>query len=136
MAANPMSCRRSRLMKKYNIPPSASAASPSVSGDGANATIHTVAVVPTFTSIFDSYGAELPGVTKALIAISDFFSNNIIVIIVVLFVLIAGYKIYGKTQSGKLNIAKLKLKLPVLGNIQALTGASEFAKTMTTMMAA
>mgnify|MGYP000110769956 CR=1 FL=1 len=95
-----------------------------------------VAVVPTFTSIFDSYGAELPGITQALISISDFFSNNIIIIVIVVAVIIIGYKLYGKTENGKLNIAKMKLKLPIIGNIQSLTGASEFANTMTTMMAA
>ena len=34
-----------------------------------------VKVVPTFTAIFESYDAELPGITKALIAISHFFSR-------------------------------------------------------------
>ena len=34
-----------------------------------------IKVVPTFTSIFDSYGADLPAITKSLIAISNFFRN-------------------------------------------------------------
>ncbi len=95
-----------------------------------------VKVVPTFTSIFDSYGAEIPGITRALIDISNFFSQAWWIILLVIVVLIVAYKIYSNTEEGRLRTAQWKLKLPVLGNINVLTAASEFANTMSTLIGA
>ncbi len=93
-----------------------------------------VKVVPTFTSIFDSYGAELPGITKALIAISDFFRNYILIILAVVAVAIIALKIYGNTENGRLKLAQIALKMPVFGNINSLNAASQFANAMTTLL--
>ena len=69
------------------------------------------------------------------IAVTDnFFRHNIILMIVVVAALIVAYKFYGNTEAGRLNLAKLQLKLPVLGNIAELTGASEFANSMAALM--
>ena len=93
-----------------------------------------VKVVPTFTSIFDSYGAELPGITKALIAISDFFRNYILISLAVVAVAIIALKIYGNTENGRLKLAQIALKMPVFGNINSLNAASQFANAMTTLL--
>lgn len=95
-----------------------------------------VRVVPTFTAIFDSYDAELPGITLALIAISNFFAKYWMVLLAIVAVLLLAYKLYGRTEEGRLNLAKWQLKIPVLGNIAELNGASQFANTMATMIAA
>ena len=95
-----------------------------------------VKVVPTFTAIFDSYDAELPLVTQILIGISDFFRKYILVILAVVAGFLLVYKLYGNTQNGRLNLAKLQRKLPVLGKIADLNAASQFANTMTMMLQA
>lgn len=95
-----------------------------------------VKVVPTFMAIFESYGAELPLPTRILIAMSEFFQKYYIVIIVVIAVVVIGYKIYGNTESGRMRLAKIGLKLPVFGNINILTAASQFANSMAMMLGA
>lgn len=95
-----------------------------------------VKVVPTFTAIFDSYGAELPGITKALIAISHFFSHYWLIMLAVFIVCYLFYKLYGNTEEGRLKFAVLGRKLPVLGNINELNSASQFANSMATMLSA
>ncbi len=95
-----------------------------------------VKVVPVFTQIFDSYGAQLPLMTRMLIGISNFFSKNILWIVIVAVVLAIAYKLYGNTESGRLKLAQLALKIPVFGNINQLNGASQFSNTMTTMLGA
>lgn len=95
-----------------------------------------VKVVPTFTAIFDSYGAELPGITKALIAISHFFSRWWMVLLGIGIVIYIAYKLYGNTEDGRLNLARTARKLPVLGNINELNSASQFANSMATMLSA
>ena len=95
-----------------------------------------VKVVPTFIEMFDSFGTELPLPTRILIAISNFFRDYIFVIVAVVAVIIVAYKVYGNTESGRLKIAEIKLKIPVLGNINVLNAASQFANTMTMMLQA
>ena len=94
-----------------------------------------IKVVPTFTAIFDSMGGELPGVTKALIAISNFFIHYWMILVAIIAAVIIFYKVYGNTEEGRMNLAKWSLKVPILGNIQELNAASEFANTMATMLA-
>lgn len=95
-----------------------------------------IVVVPTFTSIFAEYGAELPLMTRILIGISNFFRKYILVIVAVAAGLIIAYKVYGKTEEGKMRFAKWALKIPVLGNINILNSASQFANSMTMMLSA
>ena len=95
-----------------------------------------VKVVPTFTAMFDSYDAELPLPTQMLIAMSGFFQKYWLVILGVGAALGLFFKLYGNTESGRLNLARLQLKLPVLGNIGVLNAASQFANTMAMMLQA
>ena len=95
-----------------------------------------VKVVPTFTAIFESYDADLPGITKALIAISNFFAKYWMVLLAIVAAGTLAYKIYDNTEEGRLKLAQWQLKLPVLGEIAEYNGASQFANTMTTMLAA
>ncbi len=94
-----------------------------------------IKVVPTFTAIFDSMGGELPGITKALIAISNFFIHYWMILVAIIAVVVIFYKVYGNTEEGRMNLAKWILKVPILGEIQELNAASEFANTMATMLA-
>ena len=93
-----------------------------------------VKVVPTFLAIFDSYDAQLPVPTLILIAISDFFVKYWMVMLAIVAAVIIFYKVYGNTEQGRMNLAKWALKVPILGNIQQLNAASEFANTLTTML--
>lgn len=95
-----------------------------------------VKVVPTFTAIFESYGAQLPLITRILIAISNFFKDYYLIIIGVIAALGIFYKLYGNTETGRLNLAKLQMKLPVFGNITSLNAASQFANSMATLIGA
>lgn len=95
-----------------------------------------VRVVPAFTAIFDSYDAELPFITQMLIGISNFFRKYILLLVAIVAALIVAFKLYSNREEGRMNVAQLGLKLPVFGNINELTAASEFANTMTTMLSA
>ena len=93
-------------------------------------------VVPTFLEMFREFDAQLPLVTRALIVVSDFFRYNGVTLGLVLFILIVGLRIYGGTATGRVNLGKVQLKLPLLGNIATLNAASQFANSMTTLIEA
>ena len=93
-----------------------------------------VKVVPTFTAIFDSYEAELPVITQMLIGMSNFFRKYWLFMLGIGALIVLVIKLYGNTEAGRINLAKTQLRLPVLGNIANLNGASQFANTMAMML--
>ena len=95
-----------------------------------------VKVVPTFTAIFESYEAELPLMTRILIAISDFFRNYIFIVLGVLAAIIIGFKIWSTTEQGRLKWAQIEMKLPVYGNITILNAAAQFSNSMAALLGA
>jgi len=94
-----------------------------------------VKVVPTFTEMFESYDSELPFVTQLLIDISNFFRRSWMVMLIIAVLAAIAYKLYDSLDEGRLNLAKLQLKIPVLGNISELNCAAQFANTLSTMLA-
>ncbi len=95
-----------------------------------------VKVVPTFTAIFEDQGSELPAITRSLIAISDFFRNNWYFILGAIIIIVIAVKLYGNTENGRMRLAILMLRLPILGEINVLNAASQFANTMAMMLGA
>lgn len=93
-------------------------------------------VVPTFTKIFEGYGTKLPLVTRILIAISGFFQQWWMVMIGVIIAGIVLFKLYQSTASGKINLARVSLLLPVLGDIQKMNAASQFSNNLATLIEA
>lgn len=95
-----------------------------------------IRVVPTFTEVFASEGADMPVMMQMLIGISNFFSKYFLVMLTVFVVLFVAYKIYARTESGKMVTSKLALKMPLFGNIASLNSARQFANSMATMLGA
>ena len=93
-------------------------------------------VMPTFTSMFDELGGELPAPTQILISMTNFFQKWWLLIIAVLVLLVVGVQVYRHTEEGRLAWDKMMLKLPVLGNLNQLQGATEFSSTMSTLLKA
>lgn len=93
-------------------------------------------VMPTFTSMFTELGGELPGITKALVGMTDFFQRYWLAILAIIILAIVGFKLYQKNENGRLKIAQLALKLPVFGNLNSLQAATEFSSNMATLLGA
>jgi len=95
-----------------------------------------VKVIPTFLTIFDDLGAQIPLSTKMLIASSKFFQKWWILIVLVIALAVVAFKVYERSEKGREKIARLSLRLPVLGRISLMNGASQFANTMSTLLSA
>ena len=95
-----------------------------------------IKVVPTITSIFAEMGGDLPAPTKLLIGMSNFFAKNILFIILAVILAIILFKVYTNTEEGRIRWNRFTLRVPVLGKISWLNGASQFANTMGTLLAA
>jgi type IV pilus assembly protein PilC len=100
-------------------------------------TILLVKVVPTFEAMFSSFGSELPAPTQVVVAMSNWLQANWIV----LFGSIAG-SIFGLKQAIKKSpqvadaMDRLKLKLPIVGNILQKGAVARFGRVLSTTFAA
>jgi len=93
-----------------------------------------VFAVPSFTKTFADLGTELPWVTKALIAMSDFFVKYTWVLLIIGLVAYIGFRIYIQDDQGKYRVDQFKLTVPVLGKVRKMSAAAEFANTFSTML--
>lgn len=95
-----------------------------------------IKAVPVFESSFADLGSELPGITKMLIAISNFFVNYWLLGLAILAAVILAAYLYGKTDSGSHLYARIALKFPGIGMVNIMNGACELCSTLSTMLSA
>ncbi len=87
-------------------------------------------VLPTFTSLYTSFGAEPPLITRMLLAITDGLTDyGLYLLIVIVAAAISGY-VYVKTPAGEYQWHKLSLYLPVVGRLNLLNELSRCCRTM------
>ncbi|MEF3280693.1 MAG: type II secretion system F family protein [Elusimicrobiota bacterium] len=91
-------------------------------------------VIPIFKNIFQSFGAELPFMTRIVIGVSDFFKSNIVYILFMCGGVFFGLKKYAKSEKGRRNIDAILLKLPIFGVIFKKVAIAKFARTLGTLI--
>ena len=94
-------------------------------------------VVPVFKDIFDSFGAELPGFTLLVLAISEFMQAYWYFGLAGIFA--AGYlfkKAHRSSLSFRDSVDKKVLKLPVIGDVLKKAAVARYARTLSTTFAA
>ncbi len=93
-------------------------------------------VIPNFMEMFADMDIEMPAMTRAVIAVSDFFVAYWWLVIILVIGLVAAIKMYGKTVSGRVLFGTLKLKFPGMGQLQTKTNCATFARTLSTLLRA
>jgi type IV pilus assembly protein PilC len=87
-------------------------------------------VLPAFTSMYDQFGVELPAVTRSLMAITDWFSQYGVFVIIGILVAAFAVYFYIRTPGGKHWWDRTVLRLPVLGRIAHLGELGRCCRTM------
>lgn len=92
-------------------------------------------VVPSFTSMYDATGADLPAITKAVMNISDFLDKNILYIALglVVFIVIM-ILLYKNVYSVKYGLQWLVLHIPVVSDIVKYNQIVMFTSTFATLI--
>lgn len=93
-----------------------------------------VKVMPTFTSMFKDFGADLPLMTKILIAVTNWFQRWWLLLLGVIAALFVFYKVWTGSDNGKLQWSKFVLKLHTMGNLQRLNASQQFATSMASLV--
>ncbi len=97
--------------------------------------IMMVKIVPTFTSTFDEVGAELPAITKIVMAISDFLVHSWYWMAGGIFALCFIAREFKKTERGALLFGRISLKIPLFGTLNIKTASATFTRTLSTLTA-
>ncbi|GFR36626.1 type II secretion system F family protein [Thermobrachium celere] len=95
-----------------------------------------VFVVPTFVGMFNDLGVELPAMTRFILNTSTFMQNNWLILLVLLVFIIILLNYYIKTPSGDIAFSKLKLKMPIIGQISLFSSIARFTRTLSTLIGA
>src|SRR5437667_802081 len=95
-----------------------------------------VFIVPKFETIFhDMLGDKpLPAVTIFVINVSKLVVNHWLVLIGVIVATFAAYKFLARTRGGKSVIDRVKLRMPLFGDLIRKTSISRFSRTLGTLV--
>jgi len=93
-------------------------------------------VLPRFMGIFDSFDIELPLPTRIVIGISNFFQSFWWLMIAGAVAGFVGLRAANKTPGGRLVLDKIKLSIPVFGELVRKIALSRFAHYLATLFGA
>jgi type IV pilus assembly protein PilC len=95
-----------------------------------------VFIVPRFQAIFhDMLGDKpLPAITVLVISVSNFVQEHWAILLGALATAIAGFKLTARTRGGRNALDRIKLRLPVFGDLIRKTAISRFTRTLGTLV--
>jgi len=91
-------------------------------------------VVPAFTDFYGSFGAQLPLVTRIIVAVSDFARAQWMLIVVGVASGAAAIVFWIRQPGQKARFDHLLLRLPFLGDVAAKFSTSQMARTLATLL--
>ena len=94
-----------------------------------------VFVIPVFRGMFADVKMELPLPTRIVIGLSDFVKHLWWLVGVIIAAVVFGIRRYYATPGGRLNLDRIMLALPVLGDVIRKSAVSRFTRTLGTLIA-
>src|SRR5437763_1161052 len=93
-----------------------------------------IVVIPVFENMFSSVGLALPLPTRVVIGMSKFLTHYWWMVGAGGFAFVYFFKKYYATNDGKLQIDRLMLKTPILGDVLRKSSVSRFTRTLGTLI--
>lgn len=100
------------------------------------AIVMMVAVIPKLTAMYQDFGADLPGATKVLMSISDFFVSFWWVVVLLFGGGLVAFNAFKKTPAGELAIDRFLLKIPIIGVLKQKVVLTDFTRTLSLLLGA
>lgn len=91
-------------------------------------------VIPVFASMFSDFGGQLPGPTQLVLNMSDWVIANIGYMVGGIIAFKMAFSRFYKTETGKRELDRLSLKIPVVGDLIRKAAVAKFTRTMSTLM--
>ncbi len=96
-----------------------------------------VFVVPKFEQVFNQMPqlGELPGLTQALQAFSNFLTEQWYVVLGIIILLVVLWKLFKATEVGRRVLDRVKLRIPIVGPLVRKIIVARFSRTFGTLIA-
>ena len=94
-----------------------------------------IMVVPEVRGLYEDMHKELPGLTKFLVGLTDFFANFWWLVLAVLVIVVWGIIQYKRTDGGKRFFDNMKLHIPLFKDLFLRLYMSRFARTTEMLLA-
>ncbi|MBI2510181.1 MAG: type II secretion system F family protein, partial [Betaproteobacteria bacterium] len=92
--------------------------------------IINIFVIPAFAKVYAGFKAELPAMTKALIAFSNFTVSYWWAMLIALAAAVVAFRFYVGTEQGRLVWDRYKFRIPVAGGIILKATLARFARSL------
>lgn len=92
-------------------------------------------VVPKFAGFFDSFGGELPLLTRVLLGVAGTMQDHFLIIVAVLIGLAVFLYGWSRAEASKMLVSHWQLKIPFLGPILHLFSTSQLTRSLGTLLA-
>ncbi len=93
----------------------------------------TIFLIPVFAKIFEELGTELPALTQFMVNLSYVLRNYWYFIPLLIIIPSLAFRWYYKTPAGRLQIDKLKLKMPLFGDLNQKSAVARFCRIFGTL---
>lgn len=93
-------------------------------------------VVPTFMSMFADMDIDMPKITLAVVAASEFMQARWYIVVAVIVAFVFFIRWFKRTETGETLLAKAAIKIPMLADLTVKQNAAKFARNLSTMLAA
>ncbi|MCF6464223.1 type II secretion system F family protein [Clostridium sp. Cult1] len=91
-------------------------------------------VMPTFIGMFESSGSLLPGPTRVILTISNLLKEYWYLFLVVVILIVTGIISFRETESGRVLVDNLKIKIPGVKKMSIKIITSRFTRTLSTLL--
>ncbi len=90
-------------------------------------------VIPVFAQLFAGLGAQLPYLTRIVVAVSDFIGAYAIWIFLLIGLIVISIRQWHQTYRGRRILDNLQLRVPVLGMLLRKISVARFCRTLATL---
>ncbi|MDH3253781.1 MAG: type II secretion system F family protein [Acidobacteriota bacterium] len=91
-------------------------------------------VIPVFAQLFSGLGGELPALTRAVVAASNFLARYSFWMILGIFFIGIAIRSYYRTERGRRVIDGLMLRIPTIGDLLRKIAVARFCRTLSTLV--
>lgn len=93
-----------------------------------------VKVIPSYVVMFEQMDTELPGITRAVQAASNFIINKWFILVPCIAVIVVAVMQFGRTDAGRHFFGKVTLGIKPIKNLVVKTASAQMARTLSTLM--
>ncbi len=93
-------------------------------------------VVPVFRDVYADLGGELPVPTRIVLGVSGFIASRFVLLVGAVVAVVTVLRRWSRTPAGRLTLAKIVLRIPVVGDLVRRTALARASRSLAVLAAA